>query len=442
MLLRPQPLPDELDRSYLGRVMRLNGKTKYKEVLSLIVRWAYCEEKTDKKLPAVEFLSLVAGTDLQEFICHHTTVPLWRSITSSHYELPHGDKRSRSLLQTYGMWATRTGAYFCPDCVLNDLAAHGNSYWNRKLQIPGLFWCPKHHVPLSYVDSKEAFFLPPYTFIDTAKSLDKKWVLRFQNNEEIKRFIGISFALLKRKAPLHSKAIALEFKKKLSQKKLRNYKGGRENPLFSDLVLDIFDHEWLTLTFPAIEHKKRGDRMYQLDGLFYGKKAAPSATAFILAAVALFDTVDDAVSTMLVADIDQVQESIGDSYRIRLDDDELKASYIRCGGDHAAVAEEVQRNRLSVAARLNILGLPNLVIHGGVAQEFIEAFLVEGKPLTESMELSGIDECGMERVLRILCVPYSSTMKSIKKSSAERGEINRKAKPRVPHELNKDCVLA
>ncbi|MEW8203096.1 MAG: TniQ family protein [Candidatus Thiodiazotropha endolucinida] len=441
MLLRPIPLPDELDRSYLGRVMRMNGKTKYKETLNLIAGWAGCKNEPGVRLPAVELLSMVAGAELQDFVCHHTTVPLWRSITSSLHELPHGDKGCRGLLQSYGMWTTRSGAYFCPDCVQDDLYAHGISYWYRKLQLPGLFWCPKHHIPLCYVDSKDAFLLPPHTYVDTAKPLDKQWVKSFQNNKEIQMFINISFELIERKAPLYSKSIALEFKKKLSQKKLRNFRGNRKNPLFSDLVLDLFDQEWLALTFPVIEHKKRGERMYQLDGLFYGKKAAPSATAFILAAVVLFDTVDDAIETMLASNIDQELESVDDYHRTRLDDDELRASYIHYGGDHAAVAEDVQRNRLSVAARLNTLGLPNLAIRDGITQDFIEAFLVEGKPLSESMKVSGIDERGMERVLRILSVPFSSTMKYMKKSSATRGTINRKARSRVPHEINKDSVL-
>jgi len=410
--------------------MRLNGKRSQKEILSFAASWAGYSEKNSKRPPAVELLSKIAGTELENYICQHTTLPLRRSITANLYDSPHADECCRGLLLHYGMRTTRSGAYFCPDCTQDDLDTHGISYWHRKLQMPGLLWCPKHHTPLRYVDAEESFLSSPHTFMASAKSIDEHWVRKFQ------RFIDISFALMERKVPLYSKAIAQAFKKRVIYKKTRNPGGTLKSLLFSDLVVDTFDPEWLALTFPVIEHKARGERMYQLDGIFYGKKAAP--TAFILAAVVLFETVDEALDTMLASHMELKQKPAYDCRGARLDDDELKAAYLRCGGDHATVAEEVQRQRVSVTARLNILGFPHLATHNGVAQDFIEAFLVDRRPLSESKAASGIDEQGMERVLRTLSGTFANVMK---KMTTVKGTKNRKAKSRVPHEINQKSVV-
>lgn len=64
MLLRPSPFPEEIDRGYLGRVMRFNGITTESEAINLIARWSGNAGKSRYEVTNLELLSKVADIEL------------------------------------------------------------------------------------------------------------------------------------------------------------------------------------------------------------------------------------------------------------------------------------------------------------------------------------------------------------------------------------------
>ena len=192
MLVRPSPLPDELDRGYLGRVMRINGFSSEKDAIECMVRMFGLEHLTQHERSRLELLALMAGQSSEHFAQRHSTVPVRRAITSFLPDLPHGSLTRRTLLSVSGLTSMRPGAYLCRSCVAADLKSRrGISYWRREHQIPGLLWCPQHQHALGYVDSEEAFLMSPAHCVEDADLLPESWVVQYQSNTGIARFLEI-----------------------------------------------------------------------------------------------------------------------------------------------------------------------------------------------------------------------------------------------------------
>jgi len=47
----------------------------------------------------------------------------------------------------YRFW-TKRFLYYCPECVKDDRKTYGETYWHMVPQLPGVFICPTHAVPL------------------------------------------------------------------------------------------------------------------------------------------------------------------------------------------------------------------------------------------------------------------------------------------------------
>lgn len=153
MLVQPAPFPEEMDRGYLGRIMRINGYRTPKDAVEAIATHFGEEGRSRREVTTHELLSRMAGMTTEQFAQRHTTMPLRRGITSYLPDLIHGSEERKSLLCISGTLRKYPAAFFCKDCVKADIHFHGASYWRRDLQTPGQMWCPKHMTPLHFLSS-------------------------------------------------------------------------------------------------------------------------------------------------------------------------------------------------------------------------------------------------------------------------------------------------
>ena len=326
MLIRPAPFPEELDRGYLGRVMRKNGAATEKYAVELMKIWAGVSDKSNREIPCLELLSKVAGIDVAMFVKQHTLLPFWRGITSNQPDLSHGEENQRSLLRSLEMQFVRKGAYFCAECVHEDQGFHGQSYWRREHQIPGMLWCLKHTAPLKYTADQTAFLLPPSAQLQYCQSVDEEqWVKKSFKNKVIQHYHEICSNLLNTQKPFDVKYLMEVLKKKASEIGINTRRGKLNSLLLSDIVIDLFGQKWLHSVFPALAVKPKGWLFGPMDGVLNIKTTAPSVIAYVLALAVLYGSVDMALNALQSTENSRSKQPIA-----QITSNELYEAYVHC----------------------------------------------------------------------------------------------------------------
>lgn len=249
MLVQPAPLPEEMDRGYLGRIMRINGYRTPKDTVEAMAAH-FCEEgRSRRELTTHELLSRMAGMTTEHFAQRHTTLPLRRGITSYVPSLTHGSKERKSLLYNSASLRKGQAAFFCKECVKADVHFHGASYWRRDLQTPGQIWCPKHGTPLSFITSNDPFLASPATSINEAAQIPEEWVKPAIDNTNVARFIELAAALYDRPSPLDVARIAPLLRDTGSAQGFKVNASSKQGALISDYMKAVFPPQWLSTVF-------------------------------------------------------------------------------------------------------------------------------------------------------------------------------------------------
>ena len=425
MLIRPELVPEDLDRGYLGRVMRWNGFRTEQETLDQMLRWSGLQGKSQRDVSMLELLSKVAGVELQQFVRMHTSLPLRRAITSYLPNLKHGSDEQRSMLWTSGMRLARPGAYSCRECRKEDHDFHGFVYWRRDHQIPGQWWCPKHAIPLDYIEDESAFLYSPAKLEGHYQTVPESWVRQAQGNQAIQRFLDISAGLIDRDSPLHVKHVSAELKNKATEQGYQTSWGTVKLPLLSDAVVEIFGVRWLSTVLPALLDKEKGAPLSKLDGVLYLNTSASTVNAYILAAAVLYESADEALNSLISA------KKVLTGTRVRnaslIDEATLLDTYISGRGSHPEVASLLSVNRAAIAVRLRSAGLPNLTENeeGQGSLAALDAYYKEGKTLAESALIGGISFRSLENLIRTIGAPFTQALRDMQRPTGRGTGIRR-----------------
>lgn len=210
-----EPYPDESCYSILCRCMvraamstgrfcqALFGKQKY---LSYFLWQPFRNEEVSKWFD--DALSRV-----QTYLLEHSCIPYRypfmnrRRRDDIHYwyigeELSLGYYQGITRDLGYRLW-TKRFLFYCPECVKNDRKTYGETYWHMIQQLPGVYICPIHAVPLEqsailmsnhWIDLHPAeYWLPnsepgreTFSYEDLQLAMDSKWMMENGWKTEIK----------------------------------------------------------------------------------------------------------------------------------------------------------------------------------------------------------------------------------------------------------------
>lgn len=433
-LIIPSPLPDELDRGYFGMVMRVNGVSTEREMDTLLANRAGLSGRGRGEYSRIEILSRAAHIALEDFVRDHTTLPLRRAITSYQPDLEHGCQANARILWYSGMRVTRPGAYFCPECVNEDLQFHGRAYWRRDHQIPGMFWCSKHLTCLCYRDEESAFRSVPSEFVENCHTVPEAW-LALQSSPAVESFLTISSALMQRRSPFAVKLVAEVLRQRALAAGFQTYPGKVRAPLLSDAVVAAFGKKWLSAVMPTLANKPAGEVLHPMDGVLFLQTSASSATAYILALAVLFDTPEQALNALIRPEMPQLCRRPRPASPI-VDSQTLRSAYIQSRGSYRGVATLLDLPASTVTKRLGKLALPN--ISGKRGSSLARAalmFLKDGRSLSESAASASIDPEILEELLRVIGTGFMDLLEDIARVDSDGERKNRRLRRLLPREV-------
>lgn len=439
-IYRPFVLPDELDLSYLGRIMRINRFQTVKEAVSAMAGSVGLAHLSRRELSCLELLSLTSGMSLEAFAQKHSTIPLRRAITSAMPNLPHGSPTRRSLLYNFGMVAVRTGAYFCATCAHKDLSKHGCGYWRRSHQVPGQFWCQEHLTPLNYVENNDAFLSCTSSYQEGALAVPRDWAETASNNEFVLRYIDVVLGLIKRELPLDVKTVARALKKQATALGLNTVAAPVKNKLLlSDRIKDCFPSNWLANVVPSIVGKEAGKILNRVDGVLYMATSASSVWSYILAATVLYESAEDALKGLVSAQVDfaEMPRTRNCKQYVELDSNALSATYVECNGHHTLVAERLGLPLYRTRAVLRAAGLPDLTGDTSKVKNYKAAsvaFHIQEKSFDESARVGGLTASEMSSLLRCSGVNFKTTLVAMAGTRRVRGTGIKRTKGFMPQE--------
>lgn len=438
-IIIPTILDDEIDRSYLGAVMRINGCATEGETIELMAQHVGLGGIPRREASSLEILSKITQTDIPTFARQHTTLPLRRGITSYFPELKHGSSDNRKMLWTSGIRVARPGAYCCPSCIKADQGAHGRGYWHRHHQIPGLQWCHDHRTPLMYMESEQAFLTDPGEIFDTCHPVSESWLVNKIDNRYIDTFLEISFALLKSEKPFSVTSVSSLLKTKNEAFGFQTHPGKVKSLLLSDAVVSKFGREWLGTVLPPLANKQEGQILSQMDGVLYLKHSASSATAYILALSLLFNSSQEAIDALALTDSAEEPLHHHCKASTTFNNNALRSAYLNSHGDYAKTANLLGTSYAAIYARLRNLGLPNLrgANLAGLEKASL-AFFIEGKSLTESVTVGGVTCDALENLARVAGPTILDLFKEMKIPNSRRGRGSGIRRPLLlnPHEVD------
>lgn len=301
-MLRPSILPGEYALGYQGRFARLNGWRTESQLNQALLDFSGHSGETFFDVSKVETLSMVARLSVEDFVARHTTMPVRRAFVSDDLIRPRGNARQHEFLSMSALRHMNLRAYFCQICSNEDCARYGFSYWRRTHQVVGIYYCPMHGVPLSYVVGAESFRCSPLFCVGLSETISSDWVSNILKCAPILRYTEICMDLLSQESPRRMKCISGKLSSKARSQGFIQGRGRVNGVYFSDYIIDILNVAWLERLVPGSSTKFRGICFRPIDAVFLSNMIGAAYQSYILAFAVLYPTVEAALQEINFCD--------------------------------------------------------------------------------------------------------------------------------------------
>lgn len=204
----PAPCPDESLHSLVSRYHRLTGYTDCRTTLhelfgththvvtSVLPTGLGAVQKA--LLPDWSGREVVDGLTL--FPYFHPFLDRYQADRAYDYLLGQGQGAVKTLL---GLVASQIGASnffrFCPACLVDDRQTYGQAYWHRSHQLPGVWLCPIHDMPLFDLPAAWVASQRHQLFLPDDRSVSEQAVPLFVTSSQLavlRRLAGLCVGVL------------------------------------------------------------------------------------------------------------------------------------------------------------------------------------------------------------------------------------------------------
>lgn len=299
-MIHAELMPDELALGLLGRLRSLNGwqGRQMARATSQLRDLLDAEGLATEGLTNAGLLALAAGIPTAQFVRFHTLLPFRFVASDFGAHVPYGSPCSAGTEQVYGL-ALPTGRLFaCRACALEDLGRWGFSWYRRTHQVPGLEWCERHRMPLSWIDDGDPSGELPNTWFERGAVREVSGGtngLHYQNGA-LRRYLSVCSALLDRDAPADCRALNRKLMMRASTLGM-GFDSEKHECKLKTAISTFADQHWLSEHFPDIQ---KGERLAEtrLGRLLRDPRAVAQGADYGLVIALLYDDVDVAMDLL------------------------------------------------------------------------------------------------------------------------------------------------
>lgn len=388
MIVVPQPMPDEIERSILGRTIRLNGLGARQSADAIKNVRRVAEIDTSRVGSTVGLIAFLVQRDPRDFVRHHTLFP-WRIVLRlGNWLDAEGRLCDRSLAQT--IQPQRAFVSLCPECVSEDLKFHGLSYWRRSHQLSGAYECLKHGAGLRhYVDVDIVQTLP-------SEALDREPYRVSGSLRDGERHFQQVYTDLGENQCSITSSIAYARLKKLLVSEMDVSSARRAQTEIQARLEDRFSAAWMREVVPGFCRTAQESVSRGLSS-FVGRSNLHGASHLLALAISVANR-DEDVADLFVSCPSETEVENSEIRRTCFGKARLVRAYVESRGRYAAFLPRKEAQREVCTARLAAMGLPDL---DGQLLEAVRLFYLENLSIAETIERSGVELKRLETAVRI-----------------------------------------
>lgn len=389
------PLEDELLQGWLGRIRSLNCLNSQKAAIALLQKMAREQDaSSDSHADLIHCAASVLHASYEHILNEHTLAPFFLSLkdlkTSKLGTKSPRHKQARE--RQVRIQLPNKAPCYCAQCVREDIANTGYSYWRRQHQLPGMLWCQKHGDQLMIARSMQAFDHCPHEVMNSYVDPRVSGCSDEQRSILDKYCRMVSEVLAQ--APVIDSAAASEvLGNRARMAHLRISKVGTRKTV-SRRLHEVFPLWWLEEVFSRV-HWGKNEFISTIDGICSPKATRYTASSLSLVAALLYDRVEEAVAD-LMAPQRAPRRDLGFNFWAS---SEMLEAYVTHRGVVSRIAERFSVSPTTAKAGLMKQGLPSFG-KGGTEMAAAHMFL-HGMPFAQACERYDVSAERLEAILRI-----------------------------------------